>query len=316
MSDRRTTWKGVFVVAATPFTESGEVDEGGFRSLVNRFVADGVHGIIVAGSTGEWYTMADDERLALFEIAKAEAGGAVHLIAGTSAIATRDVVRLTAAAKELGYDGAMVLAPPYALPNEREVLGHFEAVAAVGLPIMAYNNPGRTQVDLSAAVVDKLCDYEAIVALKDSSKDLYQLSRTIRVAGDRLAIFAGLEPYALAMIQRGAVGIVSMSANIIGRRAVTFYDHAAAGRWAEARAIEALIDRLYEAFYDGGYGAYVVIKECMNLAGRPAGWPRRPHLPMDPDGRQRLAHVLAEIGVIGAGRPDADQPDATQTAAD
>ncbi len=305
MAQRRTDWKGVFVVAVTPFTETGEVDEGGFRRLMGQFVADGVHGIIVAGSTGEWYTLADDERRRLFETAKDEVGERVRLIAGTSAIATRDAVALTEAAKGLGYDGAMVLAPPYALPNEREVLGHFEAVAAVGLPIMAYNNPGRTQVNLSGRVVEQLCAFEGSVALKDSAKDLYQLSQTIRIAGDRLAVFAGLEPYALAMLQRGAVGIVSMSANIIGRPAVTFYEHAAAGRWAEARAIEAVMDRLYEAFYASGHGAYVVIKECMNLAGRPAGWPRRPHLPMDAIERERLAHTLAEIGVIGAGRTDA-----------
>ena len=112
-----------------------------------------------------------------------------------------------------------------------------------------------------------------------------------------------MEPYLLPMVQRGAVGVVSMSVNIIGRDAVTFFDHLAAGRFAEARPLEAVIDRLYEAFYVGGYGAYVVIKECMNLVGRPAGWPRRPHLPMDDGGRRRLAGILSEIGLLDpAGR--------------
>lgn len=301
----RTDWRGVFVVSATPFGESGEIDADGFRALLECFVAEGAHGVIVAGSTGEWYGMRDHERVRLFELAQRQIGGRVTLIAGTSAIATRDAVDLTRAALDLGYDGVMVLPPPYALPNEREVLAHFEAVAGVGLPIMVYNNPGRTQINLTGATVDKLCAFDAVVALKDSSKDLYQISQTIRMVGDRLAVFSGLEPYAIAAIQRGAVGIVSMSANIIGRQAVTFYDHAAAGRWAEAHAIEAVMDRLFEAFYDGGYGPYVVIKECMNLVGRPAGWPRRPHLRIDDAGRQRLARTLAEIGVLDAGRSDA-----------
>jgi 4-hydroxy-tetrahydrodipicolinate synthase len=301
MPDRRTDWQGVFAVAATPFTRDGEIDEGAFRALMDTLVADGVRGVVVAGSTGEWYTMHDDERRRLFEVAQEQIGGRARVVAGTSAIATRDAVALTRSARELGCDGAMVLAPPYALPNERELLGHFEAVAAVGLPLMVYNNPGRTQVNLTAATIGKLCAFESVVALKDSSKDLYQLAETLRTVGDRLAVFCGLEPYLLPMVQRGAVGAVSMSVNIIGRDAVTFFDHLAAGRFAEARPLEAVIDRLYEAFYVGGYGAYVVIKECMNLVGRPAGWPRRPHLPMDDEGRRRLAGILAEIGVLDAG---------------
>ena len=265
---------------------------------MDTLVEDGVAGIIVAGSTGEWYTMRDAERLRLFELAREQVGNRARLIAGTSAIATRDAVALTGIARDLAYDGAMVLAPPFALPNERELLGHFEAVAAVGLPVMVYNNPGRTQVNLTAGVVERLCAFERVVALKDSSKDLYQLAETLRTVGDRLAVFCGLEPYLLPMVQRGAVGVVSMSVNIIGRDAVTFFDRVAAGRFAEARPLEALIDRLYEAFYVGGYGAYVVIKECMNLVRRPAGWPRRPHLPMDDEGRRRLAGLLEEIGVL------------------
>ncbi len=305
MTQRRTDWRGVFVVSVTPFGENGDIDEDGFRALLGRFVAEGVHGVIVAGSTGEWYSMRDDERRRVFELARRELDGKVTMIAGTAAIATRDAVELTRAARDLGYDGAMVLPPPYAMPNEREVLEHFEAVAGVGLPIMVYNNPGRTQINLTGATVDKLCAFDAVVALKDSSKDLYQISQTIRMVGDRLAVFSGLEPYAVAAIQRGAVGIVSMSANIVGRQAVDFYEHAAAGRWAEAHAIEAVMDRLFEAFYDGGYGPYVVIKECMNLLGRPAGWPRRPHLRIDDAGRRRLARTLVEIGVLDAERADA-----------
>ena len=301
MPSRRTDWRGVFAVSATPFTAEGEVDEAAFCALMRTLVEDGVQGIVVAGSTGEWYAR-DDERRRLFERARAGRDRA-RLIAGASAIATRDAVALTRTASELGYDGAMVLAPPYALPNERELLGHFEAVAAVGLPLMVYNNPGRTQVNLTASVIDRLCAFESVVALKDSSKDLYQLGQTLRTVGDRLAVFCGLEPYLLAMVQRGAVGVVSMSVSIIGRDAVTLFDHLAAGRFAEARPLEAVIDRLYKAFYIGGCSAYVVIKECMNLVGRPAGWPRPPHLPMDDDGRRRLAGLLEEIGVLDAAGP-------------
>ena len=257
-----------------------------------------MQGVVVAGSTGEWYTLHDDERRRLFAMAREEIGDGIALIAGTSTISTGDAVALTQSAADLGCDGAMVLAPPYALPNEREIIGHFEALAGVGLPLMIYNNPGRTQVNLTAPLIERLCEFDSVVALKESSKDLYQISQTLRAVGDRLAVFSGLEPYALATLGRGGAGIVSMSANILGHRSVEFYTHAAVGRWAEAALIEDVMDRLYEAFYVGGYGAYVVIKECMNLVGRPAGWPRRPHLRMDEAGRARLAQLLVEIGVL------------------
>jgi 4-hydroxy-tetrahydrodipicolinate synthase len=284
----------------TPFDEQENIDESAFTALLEQYQDDGVDGVIVAGSTGEWYTLRDDERIRLFELARGCVRPPTKLIAGTSAIATRDAVSLTLTARDIGCDGAMVMAPPYAQPNETELCGHFDALSGARLPLMLYNNPGRTQVNLTVPVLEKLCQLENVVALKDSTKDLYQIAATIRAVSDQISVFSGLEPYALPALQRGAAGIVSMAANVLGERAVDLYRHALAGRWAEAREIEAAIDQLYDAFYAGGYGAYVVIKECMRLVGRPAGWPRRPHLRVDRQGRHHLAKVLTEIGALGS----------------
>ena len=300
MSQRRSDWHGVYVVSVTPFTRDGAVDQAAFDSVLDTFVADGVHGIVVAGSTGEWYTLHDDERIDLFERAKARVGGRVKLIAGTSAIGTADAVALTRRAMDIGFDGAMVLAPPYALPNQRELLAHFAALADVGLPLMVYNNPGRTQVNLTAPMLEQIARAPTVVALKESSKDLYQIAQTVRALGDELAVFSGLEPYALPTLARGAVGVVSMAVNFAGHRAVQLWEHAAAGRQVEARKAEAMMDTLYDAFYAGGYGAYVVIKECMNIVGRPGGWPRRPHLRPDDAGRAELTRVLGDLGLLPA----------------
>ena len=296
MAAQSNAWNGVYVVTVTPFDEQGNIDEDAFASLMRTFTEDGVNGVVVAGSTGEWYTLHDDERRRLFEIARGCLDKSVKLVAGTAAISTRDTVALTASAAELGCDGVMVLAPPYAQPNERELLAHFKAVADVGIPLMVYNNPGRTQVNMNATLLSKICDNDAVVALKESSKDLYQIAETVRVLKDRIAIFSGLEPYALPTLHRGAAGIVSMGTNILGAQAVDLYNHFAAGRIQQACAVERQLDRLYDAFYAGGYGAYVVIKECMRLVGRPAGWPRKPHLRPDANGVRNLANVLTEIG--------------------
>ncbi len=300
MPGRRTHWHGVFVPVVTPFTAGGEFHEEACRQILEQLIADGVHGIIVAGSTGEWFTLENAERVRLFEVAKDQVKRRVTLLAGTSAISTRDAVALTRAAKDLGMDGTLVLPPPYALPTETELLAHFERIADVGLPIMVYNNPGRTQINITLALAEKLAAFGSIVALKDSAKDLLQMSQTIRGVGDRLAIFCGLEPYALPCLERGAVGIVAMAPNVMGRRAVDLYTHAVSRRWAEAFEVERVIDRLYAAFYAPGCSAYVVVKECMNLVGRPGGWPRPPLLPMGETERQGLKHLLEELGLLGA----------------
>jgi len=298
MVERRVNWKGVFVPVVTPFTKDFAFDEPAFREIIDILISDGVHGIIVAGSTGEWFTMNDSERIRLFEVAKDQVKGRVVLLGGTSAIATRDSVSLTKEAKRIGLDGVLVLPPAYALPNEKEVLSYYEKISNIDLPIMVYNNPARTQVNISGRLAEKLSSFSSVAALKDSTKDLYQMSETIRMVGNRLAMFCGLEPYALPLIQRGAIGIVAMAPNIIGKTAVDLYTHAVAGRWIEAVKVEALIDRLYAAFYMGGYSAYVVIKECMNLLKRPGGWPRPPLLPMTENDRKQLKHVLQELELL------------------
>jgi 4-hydroxy-tetrahydrodipicolinate synthase len=298
MKNRRTNWHGVFVPMVTPFTKDYKFDEKACRQIIEHLIADGVNGIIVAGSTGEWFTMTNEEKIRLFEVAKDQVKGRVILLGGSSAIATRDAVALTKAGKDIGLDGTLLLPPPYALPNEIEFLTFFETVGAVGLPIMVYNNPPRTSININAALIKKLTAVESIVALKDSVKDLYQMSETIRSVGDTLAIFCGLEPYAISCIERGAVGIVAMTPNVIGRRTADFYNYVVSKRWSEASEIERLIDRLYAVFYAPGNTAYVVIKECMNLIGRPAGWPRPPLLPVQEDKKMELKRLLEELGLL------------------
>jgi 4-hydroxy-tetrahydrodipicolinate synthase len=295
---RKTDWHGTFVVSATPFTRDGDLDEAAFVHLMESFVEDGVQGIIVAGSTGEWYTQSVDERSYLFSLARSAVPRSVVLLAGTSAIGTREAVALTKHAEDVGCDGAMILAPPYALPNERELMAHFEAVDAVGLPIMIYNNPGRTQVTLTPAQAEQLAALDHVVALKDSSKDLYALAAVLRRVSDTLAVFAGLEPYAQAMIDRGAVGVVSMCANFMGARAVRFCEAAMNGPRDEAVVAGRVIDELYEAFYLGGNAPYVVIKELMTLMDRPGGYPRRPHLPVSQADREKLRDILVRLGLL------------------
>ena len=295
MGKVRTDWKGVFPPVVTPFKADGAIDEEAFRKVIDLQVADGAHGIIVAGSTGEWFSVSDAERIRLFEIAKEQIAGRRPLLAGTAAMATDHAVQLTKAAKRIGCDGCMVLPPPYVLPTTREVIAHYKAIADVGLPVMLYNNPGRTQVNLVAAIVDKVAEFDSVVAVKDSSKDLFQKAETCARVKDRLAVFTGMEPYGMTMIQRGAVGLVAMIANVACADTVAYCEHASARRWDEGLRHQAVIDGLYEIIGRYGLGNYPSIKALMGLRGLPGGFARRPYLPPEPEVLAKMKADLARI---------------------
>ncbi len=299
MSELRCDWKGAFPASVTPFTEDGAIDEAALRQLIDLFIAEGVHGLIAVGSTGEWFSLSDEERIRVFEIFHEQAAGRVTVVAGTSSIGTRETVALTRAAKDIGLDGCMVLPPPYAMPARAEVIAHFHEVADVGLPLMLYNNPPRTGINIDASLLAELAAHEGVVAFKDSGKDLYQMSESIYAGRDRLAVFAGLEPYGLACFSRGAVGIVSTISNICAPDVVAYCEHLMAGRYTEVARNQEVIDRLYHLLAAAGAANYVFVKEAMAILGRPGGYPRKPYRPTDEATREKIRAGLALIDLTG-----------------
>jgi 4-hydroxy-tetrahydrodipicolinate synthase len=282
-------------VAVTPFQPDGRFDEAATRALLNSLVEDGVTGIVLAGSTGEWFTMSDEERVELFRVGNDEIGGRVPVLAGISAIATRDSVRLATKAKDLGLDGALLLPPPYVLPTDRELEAYIAAVADVGLPIMLYNNPGRTGVNLDVRWLRKLSRHPSIVSVKESTKDVHQLSATIREMGQELAVFTGMETYLGTVLQRGGAGVVAMAPNVFGSLPIRLYQALLDGNVEEAGRLQDPIDRLYARMYAGTHNPYVVLKEGMRALGRPGGYPRLPLLGFEPGEREEFAAFLRNV---------------------
>lgn len=291
----KTTWSGVFVVCVTPFKEGGAFDEAATRRLVDLLIDEGADGLIMAGSTGEWFSMSDAERVELFRVAADQNRGRVKLLAGVASLATGTSVSLTQAAKALGMDGVLLLPPPYVLPNDTELMAFFTAVDAVGLPIMLYNNPARTGVNLDAKWLRRLAALPHVVALKESAKDIGQIADSLREVGHELAVFTGIEPYIVPTLQRGGVGVAAMAPNVLGRQAIEFYRAAARGDWAATVRMQGAIDQLYTRMYGAGVNPYVVQKEAMTLLGRPGGVPRPPLAPMTTPQRQALKVLLDQI---------------------
>lgn len=279
MAKRRCDWTGTLVVMVTPFLPDGALDTRGAARLADMLFAEGADGLVVAGSTGEWFSLSNQERVALFAAVKDAAQGRGTLIAGISAIGTADAVAMAEAAKGLGYQGGMLLPPPYILPTERELMAYVAAVDAAGLPLMLYNNPPRTGVNLNAGWMRKLLAFNSVVAMKDSVKDIAQTAETICAVGEQVAVFTGLENYAVPLAARGAAGVVAMAPNVMGALAMRLYAQARAHA-PEADTVQARIDLLYHRMYLGTDNPYAVMKACMNRLGRPAGNPRPPLLPV------------------------------------
>jgi len=281
---------------ATPFTADHRLDEARVGELIEGYIAAGVHGISVAGSQGEFFALDADEHIRLIELSVRAIDGRVPLYAGTGGTTTRQAIALTRAAEVLGADLALVITPYFVQPTQDELVAHYTAVArATKLPVMLYNNPPRTAVNVLPATLARcMRECENIVGVKDSAGDLTQSIEYLLDAPRPALLFSGRDTIALAMMFHGAQGTISPAANVFPELMVQLYDALRAGRHEEARRISDVFAPLRAAWAWGSFP--VVIKEAMRLAGRDAGPTRPPIAALSPAVREKLAAVVERIG--------------------
>jgi len=285
-------WRGVFPALATPFTGDGAVDKPAQAALIELLLGEGVSGFVVGGSTGEYYSMGVEERIGVFRDVQQVVAGRGVLIAGTSSTNHSETLHLTRVAADLGYDGCMVLPPVYSLPTPVEILKAFGEVAAIGLPVMIYNNPARVGVGLAPALTARLAEIPNVVAYKESARDLYAVAEVCYATGDDLALFAGLEPYGAALLSRGGAGIVSTISNVCGRQVVDYYNAFTAGELETAARNQRVIDEMYHLLARSGLANFAFVKSAMAALGRPGGVTRAPHIMGD---ESAIAQIAKEI---------------------
>jgi 4-hydroxy-tetrahydrodipicolinate synthase len=302
----KVSWSGVLPALATPFAGDGSIDKGQLKDLVDLLLSEGVSGFVVGGSTGEYYSMSVSERIELFEMAFEHVAGRGTMIAGTSSTNHSETLELTKIARQTGYDGCMVLPPVYCLPTPSEIVKAFEDVGAIGLPVMIYNNPARVGVGLAPGLTAQLASLPNIAAYKESARDLYAVTEAYYATRDRLAHFAGLEPYASALLSRGASGIVSTISNVCAREVVNYYN---AFRNNDAGALsrnQQVIDQLYHLLARSGLANFAFVKGAMAALGRPGGVTRSPHRMGDQAQLEKIGAEIEEIYArAGIGRQKA-----------
>ena len=300
MNNDKVDWHGNIVAVATPFTETGEINETMFVDNVALLLSEGAHGIAVCGCTGEAWSVTPEERLHLFRLARQAMGPDVPLIGGTSGIAVDKVSELSKAAVEAGCDGALVMPPYYAVIGEREIHAFFNVLSdSAGVPIFLYNMPKRTGINMAPSFIAELCGLEWIVALKQSSNDFAELEATVDACGHQINVFAGHSAergYASVVI--GCVGFVSsLEAQVMGREAISLYDLAKAGKVQEGRMIQQRTITLDKAMREVGTFPSNM-KAAMNLLGRPGGYCRRPLLDLNVEETSKVRDILASLGLL------------------
>ena len=260
---------------------------------------EGVHGLIPLGSAGEFQQLTDEERSDIIAISIDAAGSRVPVVPGVSSDWTSAAVAWARYAEEAGAQAVMLSPPYYSLPTEDELFGHYRTVAdAISLPIMAYNNPATTGIDMKPPFIERLSAIPNIRYVKESTYDVRRVEDIHRRTKGRMQVFAGI--HALESFLVGAVGWVSVPANVAPRLSARLFDACAEGNLAEARAMS---DHLWDIMeLEEETGKYVQLyKAGLNAMGRPAGLPRQPRLPLAGTELDRLRQCLNALSEAEAG---------------
>ncbi len=290
--------RGILTALATPFAADGSVDEARLRALVDRSIEGGVHGVVACGSTGEFSALSGDERRLVVETVVDQAARRVPVIAQTGATSTAEAVRLSRHAQSAGVDVVMPVAPYYEPLTVEETLTYLRTVAgSVDIPVMVYNLPVATGVDLAPDTVGALArEVENIRYIKNTTTDMAQSAALIHDHGDVISTFVGWDSLLLSALAEGAAGVMSGVSNVVPTELVAVYDALSAGDLDGARRAWAQIYPFVEAIMNLPF--VPAVKAALAAVGFPVGVPRAPVAELDPDAAARIARLATAVDPI------------------
>jgi len=242
-------FRGVFTALVTPFRRGG-LDEATFVALVERQIAAGVHGLVPAGTTGEASTMSHEEHRRVVELCVQTAGGRVPVIAGAGSNSTAEAIALTRHAKAVGADAALMVTGYYNRPSQEGLFRHFEAVnEAVDFPVLTYNVPSRTVVDISNETLQRISKLPHIIGIKDATGDMARASLQRLMCGEDWVMLSGDDPTALGYIAHGGQGCISVTSNVAPAECAAVLNACLAGDFTAARAMQDRLIGLHKALF-------------------------------------------------------------------
>jgi 4-hydroxy-tetrahydrodipicolinate synthase len=289
--------RGSIVPVVTPFTSDGSFDESTMVKLLEWQIESRSHGVSVTGTTGEPSSLSLEEREHVMEVAARTVGGRVPFVPGTGTNNLAETVRLTRAAEALGADAALVIVPYYSRPSQEGLYRYFRALAGeLRLPIVIYNIPGRTAVNMAPSTMARLRrDARNIVGVKEANKDFEHVSRVLHECGRDFLVYSGIELLCYPMLAIGGAGHVSATANVSPKEVADLYNHVAAGRWKEAMDLHYHLLPINDAlFVETNPGP---LKWVMGKLGRINPYLRPPLCEPSADNQKRLQEVMDGYGL-------------------
>jgi 4-hydroxy-tetrahydrodipicolinate synthase len=289
-------FKGSLVAIVTPF-RNGKIDEQALGALIDWQISEGTHGIVPCGTTGESATLSHDEHQRVIEFTIRAVNRRVPVIAGTGSNSTEEAVALTRHAKRAGADGALLITPYYNKPTQEGLYQHYRTIAeSVDLPLMLYNIPGRTAVNMLPATVARLANLPTVVSIKEGSGSIQQIDEVLQLCGDRLSVLSGDDAMTLPLMALGGQGAVSVVANVAPRESAALITAAAKGDFAQARTMHRRLLPLTNALFLETNP--IPVKTALALMGRCSDELRLPLCAMQPATKAQLVDALRRHGLV------------------
>jgi len=302
----RVGWRGYIPAIVTPFASDGSLDLIALGTLLEWLDAEGMHGLVVAGTTGEWTSLSAEERAQLFKAAGAQMGGKLPLLAGCTSFTAQESIAFAEHAANTGFDGILVTPPPYVRPNEEEIFGFYKAVSTGSrLPVCVYNWPPGTGIDMSIDLLERIASLDNVVAIKQSTSDLRRFLATFFRLNDRVRVFGhSMDEHGLALLEaRGGDGTMG-AGGVLGRIHADFYNHVWAGDIEAARECgrkdRVIMEDWYTPELVGRFGSGpAILKAAFAERGVSLGNVRPPLNGVSAGDRATIRDTLIRLGCIG-----------------
>ncbi|PKM89973.1 MAG: 4-hydroxy-tetrahydrodipicolinate synthase [Firmicutes bacterium HGW-Firmicutes-12] len=287
----------VFTAMITPLKEDESVDFNGAQKLALHLISKGSKGLVISGTTGESPTLTKQEKLDLFSAVKEAVGSKGYVIAGTGSNSTADSVRLTEEASKLGIDGVMAVTPYYNKPNQEGLYQHFRAIAkATSLPLVLYNVPGRTAVNMLPETVAKLAEIQNVIALKEACGNTDQVTEIKTLVSEDFLIYSGDDCMTLPMLAVGSYGVISVAGHVAAEMISQMVTAYVEGQVKEAYRINKALYPLFKAMFVTTNP--IPVKKAVSLLGLPAGKPRLPMVEATPEETTCIKRVMLDLGLL------------------
>ena len=291
-------FKGSYTALITPFRNGG-VDEAAFARIVDWQIAEGIHGLVPVGTTGESPTLDYDEHKRVIEICVETAKKRVPVIAGTGSNSTDEAIELSQYAEKVGADGVLIVTPYYNKPTQEGLYQHFKAINdAINIPIIIYNIPGRSIVDMSVQTMARLAQLKNIVGLKDATANLLRPSQQRLACGENFCQMSGEDGTALGFMAHGGHGVISVASNVIPRLVSEMQNVCLAGDFKKALQYQDRLLPLFDVMFVETNPAPV--KYAMSRLGLCTADMRLPMVPLSEQSKKAIDAVLADLGLLGA----------------